>query len=267
MDVIEARTQVQSEEILRFSNVWHVSDLNKNHIDNVSFTLNRGEGLLISGPEGSGKSEIMNLILAKFPPQSGKIYYAGEDHGVMTEQQIEQLRFSIGYVSQTAGLINNLSVQENIILPLRYHTELKDDELLAAAEFWIERYELGHKKNTRPVGLSASEAMRTAIIRALIVEPRILLLDTFVDGLCPLASRRLLELLFEDIRLRSITYIMSSYHPAIFDGRNLQFMLLYKGEVVFQGALADIKNTDNGFVEQYRSYRTVGPMRPFNDAL
>lgn len=256
-----------AEEVLRFENVWYGGGQGRDHIDNVSFSLARGEGMLITGPEGSGKSLILDMVMAKRQPQSGQIFYNGVKVGLQTDEEIEKLRFSIGYVTQTAGLINNLSLLENIILPLRYHTEMKDDELFAAADIWISRYELDHKKNARPVSLSASEAMRTALIRALIVEPRILLLDTIVDGLCPLASRRLLELLFEDIRLRNITYILTSYHPAIFDGRDLEFMLVYRGEVVFQGALADIKRADNVFLEQYRAYRTVGPMSPFNDAI
>ncbi len=254
------------DEILRFENVWYSSAESKDHVDNVSFALRRGEGLLISGPEGSGKSQIMALIMAKYQPTTGHIYHDGvnlREHG---EVDVEKLRFTVGYVTQTSGLINNLSIVENIVLPLRYHTEMKDDELFAAAEFWIERYELGHKKTTRPVGLSASEAVRVALIRALIVEPRILLLDAVVDGLCPLASRRILELLFEDIHLRRIGYIISTYHPTIFEGRDMQFMLLYRGEVVFQGKVADIKNAENMFLEQYRQYKTTGPMRAFNEA-
>jgi ABC-type ATPase involved in cell division len=256
-----------AEEVLRFENVWYVSDVVRDHVDDVSFTLNRGEGMLISGPEGSGKSLILDLVMGKRLPKLGKIWHEGVILDLSKESEVEKLRFSIGYVTQTAGLINNLSVLENIILPLRYHTEMKDEEMFVAAEIWIDRYELGHKKNARPVALTASEMMRTAIIRALIVEPRILLLDSIVDALCPLASRRMLELLFEDIRLRNITYILSSYHPTIFDGHDLKFLLLYRGEVVFQGNLADIKRADNVFLEQYRAYRTQGPMAPFNATL
>lgn len=256
-----------AEEVLRFESVWYESDNAHEHVDNVSFSLNRGEGMLISGPEGSGKSLILDLVMAKRLPKSGKIWHDGVILDLRQDTEVEKLRFSIGYVTETAGLINNLSVLENIILPLRYHTEMRDDELFAAADIWIERYELAHRRNARPVVLSASEMMRTALIRALIVEPRILLLDSIVDALCPLASRRMLELLFEDIRLRNITYILTSYHPTIFDGRDLKFMLLYRGGVVYQGHLSDIKRADDVFLEQYRAYKTLGPMAPFNATL
>jgi ABC-type ATPase involved in cell division len=253
-----------AEEVLRFENVCYGDENTHDHVDGVSFTLKRGEGMLISGPEGSGKSLILDLVMAKRLPKSGKIWHEGAILDLNNEAEVEKLRFSIGYVTQTAGLINNLSLLENIILPLRYHTDMKDEELFAAANPWIERYELTHRRNSRPVALSASETMRAAIIRALIVEPRILLLDSIADALCPLASRRMLELLFEDIRLRNITYVLSSYHPTIFDGRDLQFLLIYRGRVVYQGNLADIKRADNVFLEQYRDYRTQGPMQPFN---
>lgn len=256
-----------AEEVLRFENVFSPASGAKDHVDNVSFTLKRGEGLLIAGPEGSGKSQIMALVVAKNMPGSGAIFHDGVNLGLHTEDDIERLRFSIGYVAKNAGLINNLSVMENIILPLRYHTALKDDELFAAADLWLERYELAHKQKARPVALSDSELIRVALIRALIVDPRILLLDGVIDGVCPLASRRMLELMFEDIRLRGIAYIISTYHPAIFEGRDMQFLLLYRGEVVFQGALADIKMADNVFLDQYRTLRTEGPMSPFNTGL
>lgn len=253
-----------AEEVLRFENVCYSGETPRDHVDDVSFSLNRGDGMLISGPEGSGKSLILDLVMAKRLPKSGVIWHDGAILDLEKAAEVEKLRFSVGYVTQTAGLINNLSVLENIILPLRYHTEMKDDELFAAADIWIERYELGHRRNARPVLLSASEMMRTAIIRALIVEPRILLLDSIVDALCPLASRRLLELLFEDIELRNMTYIVSSYHPTIFEGRELKFLLLYRGKVAYQGDLADIKRADNVFLGQYRAYYTQGPMAPFN---
>lgn len=255
------------EEVLRFEAVWYASDTSKDHVDNVSFGLNRGEGMVISGPEGSGKSQLMNLIMAKSYPKSGRIFYNGSNIHVQQDLEIERLRFSIGYVSQTAGLINNLSVLENIILPLRYHTELKDEELFAAAEFWIDRYELAHKMNSRPVGLSTSETIRTALIRALIVEPRIVLLDAVLDGICPLAAQKIWDLVFEDITLRGMTYIISTYHPASFAKRDLQFMLLYRGEVVFQGRTADIMKAGNVFLEQYKNLSPVGPMSSFNETL
>jgi ABC-type transporter Mla maintaining outer membrane lipid asymmetry ATPase subunit MlaF len=257
----------RSEEVLRFENVWYSNEASKDHIDNVSFTLKRGEGLLISGPEGSGKSQLMALIIAKNIPKSGQVFHDGVNLNLQSEDEMEKLRFSIGYVTKTSGLINNLSVMENIILPLRYHTALKDDELFAAADLWLERYELKHKEKARPVALSDSEAIRTALIRALIVDPRIILLDGIIDGVCPLASRRMLELMFQDIQMRGISYVISTYHPAIFEGRDMQFILLYRGEVVFQGSLADIKMADNVFLDQYRALKTEGPMRCFNDTL
>jgi ABC-type ATPase involved in cell division len=200
-----------SDEILRFENVWYGNESGRDHVDNISFSLTRGEGIVLAGPEGSGKSQIMGLIMAKYLPRTGQIYHNQTNLRLQQEEEVERLRFSIGYVTQTAGLINNLSVIENIILPLRYHTDMKDDDLFAAAEFWIDRYELRHKIQARPVALSASETIRTALIRALIVEPRIILLDMVFDGLCPLASRRILELVFEDIQARQIAHIISPY--------------------------------------------------------
>jgi len=256
-----------TEEVLRFENVWYEKKSSTDRIEDISLTLNRGEGMLLSGPEGSGKSLIMDLIMARLVPNRGSIYLEQELVDPKDTQAIEKLRFSTGYVTQTSGLINNLSLFENIVLPLRYHTEMKDDDLSAACAIWLDRYELTHKKNIRPVALSASERMRTALIRALIVEPRILLLDSIVDALCPLASRRMLELLFEDIRLRNMTYIMSSYHPAIFRQRNLKLVLLYKGKIMFAGTDAENHRANNAYLDQYLAYNTVGPMHPFNDAV
>ncbi|MBV6492698.1 MAG: hypothetical protein LDLANPLL_00695 [Turneriella sp.] len=256
-----------ADAILRFENVAYHTATARDTIENISFSLERGKGLLVSGPEGSGKSQIMSLILGRNLPHSGTIFFYGNQITQRRTEEMEMLRFSIGYVAENLGLINNLSVLENIILPLRYHTVLKEDELIAAANIWLERYELKHKEHIRPVALSASEAMRTALIRALIVEPKILLLDGVFDGGCPLASRYLQDLLFEDIRLRNIGFIITTYFPFFFEGRDLQFLLLYRGRAVFQGAIADIKTTDNEFAVQYRTLNKLGPMKPFNKDL
>ena len=254
-------------EVLRFENVWYLNTESSVHVDDINFTLAQGEGLLISGPEGSGKSVILELIMGKRIPKVGQIWLDGNQIENTSDEDLEKLRFSLGYVSQSAGLINNLSVVENILFPLRYHTTMDETELNIVANSWIERYELTHKRNTRPVALTASEMIRTALIRALIVNPRVLLIDTAFDSLCPLASRRIIELLSEDIKAYNLTYIISTYNTRIFRAENLQFKLIYRGKIVFSSQHAEIYSSEDPALVQYLRANTTGPMQAFNDQV
>jgi ABC-type multidrug transport system fused ATPase/permease subunit len=78
-----------SDEILKFENVWYGSDIVQDHVDNISFALGKGEGLVLSGPEGSGKNQIMGLIMAKYLPRSGQIYYEGANLRLQQDEEIE----------------------------------------------------------------------------------------------------------------------------------------------------------------------------------
>lgn len=233
------------------------------HLENFNLRLVAGEGIVVLGPEGSGKSLVLDMLMGKKKPEQGTMRFLGENIHTASPAALEKIRSSIGYISHTVGLINNMSLIENIVLPLRYHTVIPEKEMLAMAGRFLDRYELRHKEKARPQLLTNSEALRGAFIRALITEPRLILIDNAFEMQCPLARAKFLMLSAEDMASRQIAFILCAYRPDAFFHEQRRFMLLYRGQVVFAGSGADLYKSQNPFVRQYIKEPLHGPMANF----
>lgn len=142
----------------------------------VSFDIQTGEMVFVTGHSGAGKSTLLNLISAIERPTSGRVIVNNQDIAQMESATVPFLRRKIGYIFQTHKLLFNHSVIENILLPLRI-SEVPEDEALNRAEKALTRVGLSKKMNYDPVMLSGGEQQRLCIARAIVNKPSILLAD------------------------------------------------------------------------------------------
>ena len=146
-------------------------------LDGVSFNVERGEFLSIMGPSGSGKSTCMNLIGCLDKPTSGEILINGKKVSLMNQNQLAEIRNrTIGFVFQQYNLLPNLSVIENVMLPLRYQG-VPVAERRKRAEKVLDRMGLSDRLNHKPSELSGGQKQRTAIARATVTDPALILAD------------------------------------------------------------------------------------------
>ena len=146
-------------------------------LDGVSFSVRQGEKLAIMGPSGSGKSTLLSILGCLDHPTAGEYRLFGESVGDLDDARLSRTRNRrIGFVFQSFHLIPQLTVAENVETPLLYG-DVPEVEWRPRALRCLEKVGLSHRADHRPSELSGGEAQRTAVARALVTEPAILLAD------------------------------------------------------------------------------------------
>lgn len=187
-------------------------------LDGVSFNVERGEFLSIMGPSGSGKSTCMNLIGCLDKPTSGEILINGKKVSLMNQNQLAEIRNrTIGFVFQQYNLLPNLSVIENVMLPLRYQG-LPVAERRKRAEKVLDRMGLSDRLNHKPSELSGGQKQRTAIARATVTDPALILADEPTGALDSHTGESVMDL-FNEINREGTTIIVVTHDEKI--GRSL----------------------------------------------
>lgn len=187
-------------------------------LDGVSFNVEKGEFLSIMGPSGSGKSTCMNLIGCLDKPTSGEILINGKKVSLMNQNQLAEIRNrTIGFVFQQYNLLPNLSVIENVMLPLRYQG-VPVAERRKRAEKVLDRMGLSDRLNHKPSELSGGQKQRTAIARATVTDPALILADEPTGALDSHTGESVMDL-FNEINREGTTIIVVTHDEKI--GRSL----------------------------------------------
>ncbi len=183
-------------------------------LDKLSLTIEEGDFCAVMGPSGSGKSTLLNLIGCLDRPTSGRYLLKGGEVARLSDDDLSQVRLrNIGFIFQGFNLIPQLSVQENIELPL-YYLETEPRAAAARAKDLAQMVGLSERLAHRPSQLSGGEQQRVAIARALAAEPDILLADEPTGNLDTGTGERIMELLLEQNR-RGKTIIMVTHETDI----------------------------------------------------
>jgi lipoprotein-releasing system ATP-binding protein len=193
-------------------------------LDGISFTLRRGENLAIVGPSGSGKSTLLSIVGTLEPPTSGSVRLAGCDPFALDEAALATFRSSqIGFVFQEHHLLPQCTVLENVLVPFLADgvaTHVDEDH----AEQLLDRVGLGQRLDHRPAELSGGERQRTAIARALVREPTLLLADEPTGNLDRTTAQSITELLLQLQAEANTILIVVTHSMALADslGRRLE---------------------------------------------
>jgi phospholipid/cholesterol/gamma-HCH transport system ATP-binding protein len=162
----------------------------------VSFTVDKGETLVVMGGSGSGKTVLLRTVAGLIRPDGGKIRVFGIDVGRLSEEDLLPIRRRMGYVFQGAALFDSLSVYENVAFPLREHTSRREAEIRGRVVEVLSLIGLGEDVLAKlPSELSGGMRKRVGIARALVIEPEMLLFDEPTAGLDPTNSRIVAELI------------------------------------------------------------------------
>ncbi|MCB2181779.1 MAG: ABC transporter ATP-binding protein [Desulfobulbaceae bacterium] len=201
-------------------------------LDNISFTVRKGEFLVVEGKSGSGKSTLLSLLSGLDKPDSGKIFVNGRDITYLSEDELAPFRNqAIGFVFQSFHLVPSLTALENIMFP----AELSHDpEAESKAEDLLNRVGLVQRENNFPHQLSGGEKQRVALCRALINRPAIVFADEPTGNLDSSHGEIILKLLME-LRLEQQTTLVLSTHSREISRMADRVVTLVDGRLGTQG--------------------------------
>lgn len=183
-------------------------------VDGVSFTISRGELVLLMGPSGSGKTTLLTLISGLLRPTSGNIKMGGIEITGLTQKELTKLRLEkIGFIFQHFNLLTALTALENVMVPLIIRGVKESEARKKAAELLAD-FGLEDRMHHKPEDLSGGEQQRVAVARAVITDPDIIIADEPTANLDSEKGREVMELIHSMVR-RGKAAIIASHDPRV----------------------------------------------------
>ena len=196
-------------------------------VDSVSFQIRSGEFVAIVGQSGAGKTTLLQLLGAMDTPTTGRIQLAGAELSRLSDSALTRLRREhIGFVFQHFGLLPTLSVAENVALPAL----LGRRDMRRRVDTLLDRVGLAHRRHHRPAQLSGGEMQRTAIARALINSPRLLLADEPTGNLDSVTGAGIAAL-FQSLQHGGLTVIVVTHNETLARAAHRR-LLLRDGKII-----------------------------------
>ncbi|NOX08236.1 MAG: ABC transporter ATP-binding protein [Gammaproteobacteria bacterium] len=233
--------------------VTHYGD--REILSGVDLDINRGEIRVIMGGSGSGKTTLFRHLLGLNRPSSGVIKLLGKDINAIKRSELYQLRKELGVAFQNGALLGSLSVGENIRLPLKQHTDLDDNITNIMMRLKLELVSLSGFEDLMPSELSGGMLKRTALARAVIMDPQLLFFDEPSAGLDPVVSAELDELI---LRLRdslNMTIVVVTHELDSAFKIADRITVLGAGKVLTTGTVDEVKNSDNEHIQNMLNRR------------
>ncbi|KKQ90003.1 MAG: Cell division ATP-binding protein FtsE [Berkelbacteria bacterium GW2011_GWA2_38_9] len=199
-------------------------------LDHVSFKIKRGEFISIVGPSGAGKSTIIKLLICEESPSTGKIIVAGRDITDLRSKELPFYRRKLGVVFQDFKLLPQKTVYENVAFALEV-SDSSADEIREKVPDILENVGMLSKRENFPHELSGGEKQRTAIARALVHDPKILIADEPTGNLDPVNTWEIIELLFK-INKTGTMVILATHNKEIVDVLKKRVITLRAGKLV-----------------------------------
>ncbi len=215
--------------------IFRTEDVQTTALNNVSINVKEGEFVAIMGPSGCGKSTLLNILGLLDNPSDGEYYLNGTEVARFSEAQRTALRKGIiGFVFQSFNLIEELTVAENIELPLVY-MNVPSGERKKRVEAAMERMGISHRSKHFPLQLSGGQQQRVAIARAVVANPKLILADEPTGNLDSKNGKEVMQLLCElNKEGATIVMVTHSQHDAGYANRIIN---LFDGQLVPETAL------------------------------
>ncbi|MEE8441399.1 MAG: ATP-binding cassette domain-containing protein [Spirochaetia bacterium] len=219
-------------------------------LQEVSIDFPQNACTIIMGPSGSGKSTLLKTAAGLIVPSAGHVEILGTDPNRATDRELEHLRSRNGFVFQDDALWQNLSLLQNLILPLQYHRhDLALDTITERINRLVGELGATRRLELRPANVSAGERKIISFVRALVGDPEVLFLDeptTSVDGEhADLMIRKL-----RDLKERNVTLVAVTHNARIASQLADYVVVLKEGRVLRFGSLNEISRSDEPEIER-----------------
>ncbi|MBN2349707.1 MAG: ABC transporter ATP-binding protein [Bacteroidales bacterium] len=218
---------IKTENLVK---IFRTDEVETTALNKVNLSVESGEFVAIMGPSGCGKSTLLNIIGLLDNPSSGKYWFNGEEVAKYKERNRTNLRKgNIGFVFQSFNLIDELTVYENVELPLLYLRVSASDRKKKVGEV-LDRMKIAHRKKHFPQQLSGGQQQRVAIARAVVANPKLILADEPTGNLDSANGEEVMNLLTE-LNNEGTTIVMVTHSPSDADKAH-RIVQLFDGHIV-----------------------------------
>jgi len=179
------------------SKVYRTSDVETSALNHINIEIGEGEFIAIMGPSGCGKSTLLNVLGMLDSPDGGSYDFLGENVAGYSEGQLAEIRkHNIGFIFQSFNLVDELTVAENVMLPLLYQ-KVAPRARAERVQAVLERVGIAHRADHRPQQLSGGQQQRVAVARAVVTSPKLILADEPTGNLDTTNGEEVLDFLNE----------------------------------------------------------------------
>jgi len=272
--VATMETPEDTGPVVVFENVSITFDV-KPVLENISFSVDRGQTLVLLGPAGTGKSVLLKLANGLLKPDSGSIRIFGQEITTMPERDLYELRAHIGMVFQESALFDSSTVEDNVAY--RLHEEhVPEEEAHRRVVEALKFVELEQAIDKYPSELSGGMRRRVSIARAIVSGPDLILYDSPTGGLDPITSTTIIELVMKQRDVSHTTSLMVTHRlqdafilathrydaqqgmkPIPKDGPEhgidpgVKFLMLNEGHIVFHGTTEELVHSTDPWIKEY----------------
>lgn len=219
------------------SGMIHFSHVSKRYpggheaLSDVSFHMDKGEMVFLTGHSGAGKSTLLKMIPLIERPSSGQVIINDKNLGRVRRRQIPVLRRDIGIIFQDSKLLHDRNIFDNVALPLLVSGDNHPREVGRRVRAALDKVGLLDRENDLPIALSGGEQQRVGIARAVVNRPKLLIADEPTGNLDPELSREIMAL-FEQFNQVGVTALIASHDLELISSMKKRMLILRKGRLL-----------------------------------
>ncbi len=228
-------------------------------LSGIDLAVPRGSVTAVLGPSGSGKSTLLAALTGELVPAAGSVEVFGQPVP-QRQRALLELRKSVGVLLQGNGLLTDLTVAENVALPLRAHTDLPKPVIRRLVDMKLHAVGLRTAADLYPRELSGGMARRVALARALALDPPLMIYDEPLTGLDPIASGVIMSLISRLNDSLGLTSIIVTHHVHETLPVADRAIVIANGRIVFSGTPAELEATQDPLVLQFLRGEPDGPI-------
>jgi phospholipid/cholesterol/gamma-HCH transport system ATP-binding protein len=244
---------MSNEPIISIKNLWKSFGTN-DVLKGINLTINKGEGLVILGRSGSGKTIIIKCLVGLVELDKGEIIVFGSDITKVKTKKLNQIRVRIGFMFQNGALYDSMSVRQNLVFTLKHHTKNLSDTIIEdKINEALENVGLLGAIDKMPAELSGGMKKRIGLARALIIKPEIILYDEPTSGLDTITSKEINELMLSIQNKYKTSSIIITHDMACAKMTGNRIVILKDGIINAQGTYEELERSNDEWVKSFFS--------------
>ena len=235
-------------------------------LEDFNAHMEKGQITSIIGGSGSGKSTVLKHLIGAYRPDSGEIWIDDEEATHLKGEAINRVRKKFGIMFQSGALFNSLTVEDNVALPMREHTDLNEGTIQIMVKMKLEMVGLRGAEHLKPSQLSGGMIKRIALARAIALDPKIVFYDEPSAGLDPISIGVIDKLIMDLSKKMGITSVVVTHEIPSAMRISDKIIMLFKGKIIAEGTPEEIRNSNDPKVIQFIEGSPDGPI-PFSKSL